>query len=527
MKKIVYLPLDERPCNNTFCQFLAQNNNEINLVCPPLSILGLKKKPADYQKVATFLTEQCADADYLILAVDMLLFGGLVPSRLHHMDVEEVSSRIEVIKTVKRNNPELKIFVFSLVMRCPTYSSSDEEPDYYEQYGERIFKYGVNEHKYLDGLIDKQEYLSQKALLNVPQSVIEDYTDRRSVNIEVLTEVLKLVGNVIDEFVILQDDSNPYGYTALDQRIIKKCLSDNNIEIDIYPGSDEGGLTLLARVLTKIKGYSPKICPVYPKPECRDVIPLFEDRAVYKSITAQIESAGCTVSEENDADIYLFCNLPVGQMLDFCSLYIGKTNGVDNVANKQYVDRDLPKFVSKLTELHAKGKAVAVADVAYANGGDAEIARMISESVGLLNIAGYAGWNTSSNTLGTVICQTVFYNFFKNTPTHRRFTAERVYEDIAYCSHVRGSVTTNELPKLGYNYFDVGEQRGKVSDVVARQLDEFVGDNFPEICTEYKIFDCYMPWSRMFEVGLTVEEKSDAGYKKITTVQKFLSSGIA
>lgn len=65
MKKIVYLPLDERPCNNTFCQFLAQNNNEINLVCPPLSILGLKKKPADYQKIAAFLTEQCADADRL------------------------------------------------------------------------------------------------------------------------------------------------------------------------------------------------------------------------------------------------------------------------------------------------------------------------------------------------------------------------------------------------------------------------------------------------------------------------------
>lgn len=345
------------------------------------------------------------------------------------MDVEEVSSRIEVIKTIKRNNPKLKIFAFSLVMRCPTYSSSDEEPDYYEQYGERIFKYGVNEHKYLDGLIDKQEYLSQKALLNVPQSVIEDYTNRRSVNIKALTEVLKLVGDVINEFVILQDDSNPYGYTALDQRIVKKCLRDNNIDIDIYPGSDEGGLTLLARVLTKIKGYSPKICPVYPKPECRDVVPLFEDRAVYKSITAQIESAGCTVSEENDADIYLFCNLSVGQMLDFCGWYIGKANGVDNVVNKQYVDRDLPKFVSKLAELHAKGKAVAVADIAYANGGDAEIARMISESVGLLNIAGYAGWNTSSNTLGTVICQAVFYNFFKNTPTHRRFTAERVYED--------------------------------------------------------------------------------------------------
>ena len=153
------------------------------------------------------------------------------------------------------------------------------------------------------------------------------------------------------------------------------------------------------------------------------------------------------------------------------------------------------------------GKAVAVADIAFANGGDVEFARMVSESVGLMNIAGYAGWNTSSNTLGTVICQAVFYNFFKGTPTHRRFTAERVYEDIAYCSHVRGDVTANDLPKLGYNYFDVGEQRGKVSDIVAHKLDKFIGDNFPEIHDKYIIVDCYMPWSRMFEVGITVKER--------------------
>ena len=82
-----------------------------------------------------------------------------------------------------------------------------------------------------------------------------------------------------------------------------------------------------------------------------------------------------------------------------------------------------------------------------------------------------------------------------------------MYEDIAYCSHVRSSVTANELTKLGYNYFDVGEQRGKVAEIVAQQLNEFVGDNFPEIYTGYKISDCYMPWSRMFEVGLTVEKK--------------------
>ena len=41
-----------------------------------------------------------------------------------------------------------------------------------------------------------------------------------------------------------------------------------------------------------------------------NVIPLFEDRAVYKSVKAQIESAGCKECySEEDADILLFCNI--------------------------------------------------------------------------------------------------------------------------------------------------------------------------------------------------------------------------
>ncbi len=120
---------------------MVQNNNEINLVRPEKSDLGLKKTPAEYLSVKSFLSRECADADYLILAVDMLLYGGIVPSRLHHLSQEEIFSRVDFIGTLKKFNPNLKIFAFSLVMRCPTYSCGDEEPDYYETYGEQIFRY--------------------------------------------------------------------------------------------------------------------------------------------------------------------------------------------------------------------------------------------------------------------------------------------------------------------------------------------------------------------------------------------------
>lgn len=499
MKKIVYLPLDERPCNYSFCGFLASENTEIKLIRPSLKDLGLKKTPADYSAIQNFLSRECTDADYLILAVDMLLYGGIVPSRLHHLSQEEIFSRVDFIRSLKTVNPKLKIFAFSLVMRCPTYSSGEEEPDYYETYGREIFLYGVNEHKFIDKLITKEEYETEKSRLNVPENVINDFVSRRKINLSALLKTLKLVGREIDEFIILQDDSNPFGYTSLDQRAVREFTGKENIKIDVHPGADEGGLTLLARVLTKIKGYSPKICPVYPKDECKNVIPLFEDREVYKSIEAQIKSAGAIVSEECDADIFLFCNLPAGEM-----------RNIDNPGGAQYDNRDLKSFVCKAKRLFDEGKTVAIADIAYSNGGDIEFAKMLSESTGLLNLGGYAGWNTSSNTLGTVICQAIFFRFYGNTEAHRLFTAERVYEDISYCSYVRQYMSEHELKRLGCTYSDAKESHGIVAEKAEQLINEFTKREFPEIYNKYKISYCYMPWIRMFEIGLIVEKRTDA-----------------
>lgn len=496
MIKVVYLPLDERPCNYSFCGFLTQNNIDISLVRPDISILGLKKKPADNRAIERFLENECADADYLIMAVDMLLYGGIVPSRLHHLTEDEIFSRVDFIKTLKKNNPQLKIFAFSLVMRCPTYSSGDEEPDYYENYGKEIFLYGVNEHKFLDKSITEDEYEAEKKRLNVPQKYIDDYVSRRNVNLSALLRTLKMTGKEIDEFLILQDDSNPYGYTALDQKAVKRFTEAEGINFEVHPGADEGGLTLLAKVLTRMKGSSPKICPIYPKPECKNVIPLFEDRAVYKSIEAQITSAGCTLADEGEADIFLFCNLPVGGM-----------HNIDNISGEQYEKRDLIAFVEKIKSFCLSEKIAAVADIAYSNGGDIKFAKMLSESVGILNLGGYAGWNTSSNTLGTVICQAVFYYFYGDTETHRLFTAERVFEDLGYCSYVREYMCEKELDKMGCTYFDAKQPRGEVAEKVKQLLSEFTEREFPEIYNKYRIADCYMPWSRMFEIGLIVDKR--------------------
>ena len=139
---IVYIPLDERPCNYHFASRIAQGT-EVNLIRPEIDILGKKKTPADFAKLEQFMLDNAKNADAYVLSLDMLLYGGIIPSRLHHMTEEELLERLSVVDKIKAVNSKVKIYAFALIMRCPKYSSSDEEPDYYEYCGREIFLSGL------------------------------------------------------------------------------------------------------------------------------------------------------------------------------------------------------------------------------------------------------------------------------------------------------------------------------------------------------------------------------------------------
>ena len=138
--KIIYIPLDERPCNRLYPEYIANCNDEIEIVSPDISILGRKKQSGNLELIWSFLEENIEDVDVAILSIDMLLYGGLLPSRLHKNTLEELELYVNKIEKLKTINKNLKIYAFNLIMRTPKYNSSDEEPYYYEFYGEDIFK---------------------------------------------------------------------------------------------------------------------------------------------------------------------------------------------------------------------------------------------------------------------------------------------------------------------------------------------------------------------------------------------------
>ena len=492
MRKIVLLPLDERPCNYDFAYKLFQSD-DLKIVRP--KELGDKKTPADIQKVREFLLEECKDAFGLIVSVDTVLYGGLIPSRLHKEDVETLKGRLEVFKELKELNPQLKIYAFTCIMRCPSYSNADEEPDYYDFYGEQIHKQGIAKHKVVLGMETEENWLKLRG--EIPEEVLADFEDRRAINRVLNMETIRYYKEgLIDALVIPQDDSAPLGYTAIDQQEIrsliqKECLTD---EVILYSGADEVALSLTARLVNDIAGVHPKVYVKYATEAAKMMIPRYEGVRLCTTIGFHILSAGCIqVDDEKEADIIMIVTA-TDSIMD-------EAFHQPSISPHYNAERNMAEIMRYMVQKIAEGKRVAVADNAYSNGGELDLIRMMNKRGVLMDVCAYAGWNTNGNTLGTVMAEAVYDYHFGVTSQKQNFLVERYLEDMAYCGHVRANVT-EAIQGTELESFGTKEAQDAVAAMAKEQLADFAKEYMPSIADKIAIQHVSMPWKRMFEVRL-------------------------
>ena len=89
MKKIVLLPMDERPCNYKFPKHLFENE-EIQIIEP--QTLGFKKDGADYNIIKDFLCKECKNAYGLIISIIPVLIVFIVCQKNY---IEAVSGAVK------------------------------------------------------------------------------------------------------------------------------------------------------------------------------------------------------------------------------------------------------------------------------------------------------------------------------------------------------------------------------------------------------------------------------------------------
>lgn len=213
-------------------------------------------------------------------------------------------------------------------------------------------------------------------------------------------------------------------------------------------------------------------------------------------------AGGLIASSATEADLILLANTP------------GDTMAEASSQQRAMTGYDVHRNVVELVEygsymLQYAGQNVAVADVGYANGADLKLLRLLKQKGLLFKLAGYAGWNTSSNTLGTVIAQSMLYTHYGSTEEHLDFLSLRYAEDACYCAVVRTAMNNGIVEQMGFTKFMLDGPRGSVAAVIRGRLEHALNEyvNGPEGCVE--ITDCYMPWNRTFEVGLTVRHHAE------------------
>ena len=512
MKKIVCIPLDERPCTFDYPIMMAKIAHDINYVQIPREYMGNCKQAGHIDKMQEFLLNECKDADYAIIAIDSLLYGGIVPSRLHYASEETLLERLNVLRKIKEINPKIKLYAYHLIMRCPSGSGSDEEPDYYALCGREIHLVGYYDHKSAVTQLNEEEqkvYDEAKVFIkdNNYQEYVDDYLARRVINTTMNKHSIDLVKDgTIDFLIIPQDDSAPYGLTAKDQMLVREKIASLHLELKVlmYPDADAVTNSLLAKTINEINGIRPKVFVRYASCNEGNIIPNYEDRPVAESIKFQILAAGgLQVVDYANADIVLMVNLPLANMAESRRLYDDlnrKVNPGETDLNYT-VGRNLVEYVEYIKYLISINKCVAVADIAYANGGDTILFNLLKNEEILFKVNSYAGWNTAANTLGTCIPLAMINKLYPNTQDFLDFMAMRYLEDVGYQSNVRFTAFDKFRSKYTWGEID-GKTDGEVATYIRNGLTKWAEDNLNGNEYKVEIVKHEQPWNRFFETGL-------------------------
>ncbi len=460
MLNVLIIPIDNRPV----CYDLpAQTANiclDANMFIPPKELLGGLTNCANYDEILNWVKKTIENnrIDYAILALDTIAYGGLVASRRIEISQDEIKLKIETFITeLKKSNA--KVLATSSIMRISNNNVNEEEKPYWDTYGEKIFKYSFEFHK--NGIEPKHE---------IPAEILKDYLSTRKRNYEINLFFLSLLEkNLFDFLVISQDDTAQFGLNVKEGQKLAEIIAKKNLPATIKTGADEIPLTLLARAFCDFYKEKITIAPIYSIFESKNIISRYEDVTIENSFLGQINICGAKASPDGDFSLYI--NTPY-QIQDDLAMQIFKD--------------------AKGAEFQTPKGFYAIADIKLANGSDNYLTEKLIKTPCNKNFLGYAGWNTTANTLGCVLSTSIISYIAKKNNTFseenfKKAIATRLLDEWAYQANLRQKLRKN--PE-----FDI--EQGFIEYI--QKIQEFLN-------LEIDGVSFYFPWDRTFEVGICLE----------------------
>lgn len=457
---IAFIPIDNRPVCYTLAQQIAAIDRDLALFLPPREMLGDLNRSADINGIFNWL-KKLENIDSIVVSLDTIAYGGLIPSRRSSETFEEIKKRMESFFALLREK-NAKVYAFSSIMRISNNNINEEEKEYWSLYGEKIFKYSYELHKNAPDTDVKAD---------VPPEIIQDYLKTRQRNFEINKMYLNLSKQgVFETLVFSKDDCAKYGLNVGEAQVLEESIRANALNALVKTGADEIPLSLLSRALAG--GRVIKIAPVFTQKDYTNRISKYEDVSVSDSVRGQIELAHCEVADVSDADIILV------------------VNNFKQEQGELVMGVDVEGFDG---EIELPQKPYLIADILNANGADNSfVKKFFEKQIDWDKFLGYAGWNTTGNTLGSALCCAIV-KFLANNPDEAAFKkvqAVRFLDDWAYQANVRKAL------KLRFDKPDI-EALKTLMQPFEKTLQEKIGLDLTT--TKYSY-----PWNRFFEIEVSV-----------------------
>lgn len=491
------LPLDSRPCNYLWPLELARWSGNECLI--PESGMDWFGTSASLASCKQFLLDAANKCDALVVSIDHLCFGSLLGSRENDVKLDEALKRLQILKEIHKEHPALRILGYNIIMRTSISSFTKSDIVTYK---------AMTKYSYYSDLADSSKNIEdrRKALEakgKIPKAIIEKYETVRKRNLVISRECMKYAqSGVLSSLLLLQEDSEPYGFQKKDQRellALKEKEGLNNVWL--HNGADEGGVISVMKSIRKETAIGLEFLD---GEQNLDFVARYEDRPFSENVQSYLSYAGISVEENND------------WVLAIATPYKGiQFDGVDSPSYPEFLgklyrsnpglDADFSQWTTEMARriktLVDMGKKVYLLDVSCANGGNMFLMLKLASIMSLSGLAGYSGWNTATNSLGSILSQMISDQIAGKT--NKKFLWERLLDDLVYQSSVRPDLN-KWIKTKGWDEYCLSDSETKsvtkkVKELFNLFLDrETIFDNLPD-------FRASFPWNRTFEIDLRVD----------------------
>ncbi len=245
---IALVPLDSRPANVSLPVAIAASGN-LEMVTPPLAMLGNAVQPADAQAIRTWLDTIQPSA--LIVSLDALAYGGLVQSRSSQISSDEAWNNLWAAWFWHLLSP---VYAFVVIPRAP------------------------------------------------------DAVDRNR-NLELIRRALDWAADgTLQRLFITWDDALPGSPAPTEGAQIRAEVETRGLKnVFVHPGADEVASVLTASLLLERQNLRPSIRVKFSDPTAASsLIAPYEGQTLVQSVHDQAIAIGLKPSETADLELYVF-----------------------------------------------------------------------------------------------------------------------------------------------------------------------------------------------------------------------------